>query len=116
MNSMQIERCLKTEYQIPYEPKGTRRIYLLPYVGSLTKGKVDLLARNLKSQLIKDGWFDCGESMLDAVRQRLESEWFTGKEKQVAVTVNSFGNVDVEGQGWMCCNFPASQVSVLATS
>ena len=82
----------------------------------MTKGKIDLLAKALKIELVKDGWYDTGESFLNAVRSRLESRWYTGKEKQVAVKLNSSGNVDVKGQGWMCANYPPSQVQVLATS
>lgn len=115
MNRMQIENCLKIEFQLPQETPGTRKIYLLPYVGNMTKGKIDLLARNLKSQLLKDGWLDAGEAMLEEVRRRLESSWYTGKEKQVAVEVNNSGNVDIRGQGWMCANYPPQQVAVLAT-
>lgn len=84
MNKMQIENCLKIEFQLPQKSAGTRKIYLLPYVGNMTKGKIDLFARRLKDQLLKDGWEDYGESMVDAVRSRLESPRFTGKEKKAS--------------------------------
>ena len=111
---IQIEKCLKTEFQIPDAEPGTRRIYIMPYVGNMTKGKIDLVARSLRSELLKDGWFDAGEAMVVELARRLESSWYTGKERQVAVELNTAGRIDIRGQGWMCANYPPDQVRVMA--
>lgn len=87
-----------------------RKIYLLPYSGNLTEARLNELAMRLYDEL---GQSDPTRFTPLWAKEWLKNEWYCGREKDVLVQENQYGNIDMSGPGWSAGNYPKNEVVIL---
>lgn len=108
-----LDKCLKTQLRHGPAPDN-QRTYFLPYSGNLTTRKLDSLAEvfaNNVASLFAPNFTK--QQVQVALRRRLESEWYTGREKNVAFSKYESGRLLIEGEGWFMSSFPQDDIVIV---
>ncbi len=101
-------KALKTELRRP-EDRRQSVVFLMPYEGNLTDKKFADLAGKVLGSIKAIGY---SGATVDQVTERLKSDWFTGRVKDVTLRRCQRGTVSLFGPGWGCMGLAPSDVIV----
>jgi hypothetical protein len=107
-----FDKCLKTLLRHGTKPE-EQRYYFLPYTGNLTKAKFLELAAKLH-KAVAHHYHPKAYPAPEAFLNRLMSEWYTGREKNVSMSrYEHNGNWLLQGEGWFMSNYPDGHIIVV---
>jgi hypothetical protein len=107
----QFDKCLKTLLRHGTKPE-EQRYYFLPYTGNLTKAKFLELATKLH-KAVAHHYHPKAYPAPEAFLNRLMSEWYTGREKNVEVIQEESGRWTLKGENWFSYGFTEDDFLIL---
>ena len=107
MNEFHYPKALTTLLRVGTAPDAQKYV-IVPYEGNLTASKFDQLAETLARKIAPfyHNHQVPYESFREQVRKRLTNEWYTGREKNLALSKKENGMWLLEGENFWMANYP----------